>query len=480
MSSDDHRLEDRSGGVLDLLHRVRKNIGAFYVGRIHPYVSPIFRWSKSHPWITRLVVYPVLALLIYQGVAYGLFLRLYYGQPHPEFWQSQIIAYEELDREAPPEHGKVLFVGSSSIRFWDTLEEDMAPLDVLERGFGGANLSHVTYFANRIVLPYKPRAIVLYAGDNDFIGPQPKSAQEVFDNYVEFVSYVHDYQPEVSIYYIAIKPSTSRWHKWPEMQHTNQLIEEYAEANGTLHYLDIAAPMMGGDGQPRGDLFRPDGLHLNAIGYSIWTQAIKPILMADLGADVRDNQQDAAREISKTLSYFIEMPEDGLALTHGQQGVELKPFPKGIQVLEGTEIENTLALTVRLRNQSRELVGLASELEYFPEVLDEDGKQVWDTYWTLMVSGKGSLFLYEKESLGPKIAKVFFETQQGDEDWQGRLTEPTNVGPLSTGHGVIAGGTGEFSGASGSFEEIGTLTAFTTSGELTASIELRLHLDPTN
>lgn len=178
----------------------------------------------------------------------------------------------------------------------------------------------------------------------------------------------------------------------------------------------------------------------------------------------------------RVLSFFIETSQDAIAITHGGKDAGLKPFPEGILTLAGTNIANTLALTARISDASGALVGLATELEDFPTAIMDHGAQVWDTYWTLMIVGRGSLFLYEKESLGPDVARVFSETRNGSKDWHGSLTHPSNVGPLPSGEGIVVGGTGEFTGATGSFQEIGTLKRFTTEGELDARIELRVRL----
>jgi len=176
-----------------------------------------------------------------------------------------------------------------------------------------------------------------------------------------------------------------------------------------------------------------------------------------------------------SMSFFLKIPEDGMALTHGKLGHGLKAFPDGIKSLADTPLANTLGLMSRIRDMNGNLVGLASELEYFPQKPKSDGSPVWDTYWTLMIAGRGTLFLYEKESLGPKVADVFFNAKNRRASWTGSLTWPSNVGPEKNGHGTIVGGTGEFTNMSGTFEEIGTLLEFTPKGELTADIEIRLY-----
>src|ERR1700727_2542217 len=100
------------------------------------------------------------ALLIIAGA------RVFVPSVFAQGWESSIREFESHDKVNPPTPGVIVFVGSSSIRFWRTLETDMAPLDVINRGFGGSEMSDVAQYANRVVVAYKPRAVVVYAGDN--------------------------------------------------------------------------------------------------------------------------------------------------------------------------------------------------------------------------------------------------------------------------------------------------------------------------
>ena len=201
----------------------------------------------------------------------------------PAFFEEGIVAFEEADRIDPPAPGAVLFVGSSSIVYWSSLEADMAPLRVLNRGFGGAQFSHVLHNLDRVVIPYRPRAVVVYAGDNDLDEVTGKDAQRVFDDYQHFVARVREHLPGTRFYFLAIKPSIARWARWPEMSQANAMIEEWSAGDDGLVYLDVATPLLGEDGQPREDFFVFDGLHLSAEGYAAWTRAVRPRLLADLG-----------------------------------------------------------------------------------------------------------------------------------------------------------------------------------------------------
>ncbi len=202
------------------------------------------------------------------------------------FWAPEIAAFEALDLERPPAEGGIVFAGSSSIRLWHTLAADMAPLPTVRRGFGGAHLDHVSHYAERIVLPYRPRAVVLYAGDNDLASGTGKSPERVVADFERFVARVHAALPDTRIYFVSIKPSRLRWRRWPLMRRANERIAALCERDPLLIYLDIATPMLGADGEPRPEIFVFDGLHLNAEGYALWTAVIRPRLLADWQAGV--------------------------------------------------------------------------------------------------------------------------------------------------------------------------------------------------
>lgn len=197
-------------------------------------------------------------------------------------WEPDIQAFEAADQEHPPAPGGVLFVGSSSIRMWETLEEDFEGLPVLNRGFGGSQMSDVVEFADRIVLPYRPRAIVVYAGDNDlWEGDTP---QQVLEDFQSFVRIVHAELPETPIAYIAVKPSVARWSIVDRIRETNDLIRRFTETDPRLEFIDIYTPMLRSDGTPDPALFIEDGLHLNARGYDLWESIVEPVVRKMAGS----------------------------------------------------------------------------------------------------------------------------------------------------------------------------------------------------
>ncbi|MBA2459897.1 MAG: hypothetical protein H0V43_13200 [Gemmatimonadales bacterium] len=194
----------------------------------------------------------------------------------PTAWADDVARFEAADRRTPPRVGGVLFVGSSSIRLWPALKADFSGVNLLQRGFGGAELSDIVYYAPRIVLPQQPRLIVLYAGDNDLAAG--KSPVAVFRDYQAFVALVQRALPETRIAFIAIKPSRARWSLVEQMRATNALVRRHAVTDARLLYVDVFTPMLGPDGMPREELFVEDRLHMNARGYALWRDLLMPIV----------------------------------------------------------------------------------------------------------------------------------------------------------------------------------------------------------
>jgi lysophospholipase L1-like esterase len=200
----------------------------------------------------------------------------------PEVWEWNIRKFESEDRKCKLPDGAIVFTGSSSITFWDTLERDMAPLPVINRGFGGSRIHQVAYYADRILLPHAPRAVVLFAGTNDIAYPKPKTAQQVFDGYLAFVNCVRTVLPGIPVYYVSITPTPSRWKLWPIAREANEKIKAYTESHPGLRYIDLTGQFLNSNGLPDRSLYKIDQLHPNRKGYARWTAVIKPFLLAEL------------------------------------------------------------------------------------------------------------------------------------------------------------------------------------------------------
>ncbi|MBT8422561.1 MAG: hypothetical protein KJP03_05545 [Gammaproteobacteria bacterium] len=165
-------------------------------------------------------------------------------------------------------------IGSSSIRMWATADA-FPGKPVINRGFGGSELSDVLHYYEQIVAPYAPARVFLYAGDND-IG-NGKTAQQVLADYEEFSARLRLDFPDTELVFISIKPSRYRWELWPVMADANQLIAAYSATHANRRYADLATPLLDDAGEP-GDVFIADGLHLNETGYALWREALAPYL----------------------------------------------------------------------------------------------------------------------------------------------------------------------------------------------------------
>jgi lysophospholipase L1-like esterase len=217
------------------------------------------------------------------AVLFALGMRTLIPSVMAQGWELAIRDFEEQDKLHPPKPGCIVFAGSSSFRFWDTLISDMKPLDAINRGFGGSEFSDLDQYANRIVVAYHPSAVVVYEGDNDLAEGSSKTPEIVAGDFRKFVQIVHGALPDTWIYILAIKPSKLRWKQWPQMKSANKMMQEYTATQQRVQYIDIATSMFDANGNLPADLFKSDGLHPTAKLYSRWTAIIKPILLQRFG-----------------------------------------------------------------------------------------------------------------------------------------------------------------------------------------------------
>lgn len=194
-------------------------------------------------------------------------------------WERDMQRFAAADAIAPPPQHAVLFIGSSSIRFWDTLAVDFPGVPVINRGFGGSEIRDSTWYADRIVTPYAPRQVLLYAGDNDLASG--RGPVQLRDDFRRFVARVRHDLPRAKIAYIANKPSPSRAHLLAAQREANSLIRLDIATMTNVQFIDIFTPMLDAQGQPREELFREDRLHMNPAGYRLWAWVVAPYLAAD-------------------------------------------------------------------------------------------------------------------------------------------------------------------------------------------------------
>jgi len=197
--------------------------------------------------------------------------------PAADRWEAEIAKFEAADKTTPPPKDAVLFVGSSSIRLWD-LKKSFPDVAAINRGFGGSQMSDAARHARRLINVYKPRLIVLYEGDNDL--QSKRTPEQVAADFDTLLKTVRADLPTTPMLVIGCKPSPSRWTLIEQQRATNRLLAERCTKDGHAQLLDWEKSLLGTDGQPRPELFRPDRLHLNEDGYKIWNDLLKPHLAA--------------------------------------------------------------------------------------------------------------------------------------------------------------------------------------------------------
>lgn len=200
----------------------------------------------------------------------------------PLVWEENIQVLEErtANRFEPGE--AIVFIGSSSIRFWSSLEEDMSPNAVLRHGFGGAKLNDVVHYADRLVNAYQPAAVVIFAGTNDISPEASKEPAVLLESYRDFVDIVRADDPELPIFFIGITPSPLRWSVWPIAQETNRMIGDWIATDADHFFIDTSTGLLGEDGTPRQDHYVYDGLHLSEKGYMVWADIVRDSLARNL------------------------------------------------------------------------------------------------------------------------------------------------------------------------------------------------------
>lgn len=198
-----------------------------------------------------------------------------FSQEYQNKWQTEIDAFDELDGDTPLQKG-ILFTGSSSIRLWKDLAKDFSNPNILNRGFGGSQIIDLIENFDQLILKYHPHKIVIYSGDNDV--QEGKSAEIVFGDFCTLYGMIRAKLPNTTIYYIAIKPSLNRWDKVLEMKKANTMINEFLNQKQQGTFVDVFSPMISLNGKPYKKWFLDDGLHLNKVGYQLWTEILAPFL----------------------------------------------------------------------------------------------------------------------------------------------------------------------------------------------------------
>ncbi len=202
-----------------------------------------------------------------------------------ELWQKEVDDFLAADKKQFPPKNAVLFYGSSSFRMWKEVDKAFPKYKIINRGFGGTHFEDAIYYAKDIVIPYKPKLVVLYEGDNDITAG--KSVEQVFNDYKTLVGIIHKALPKTRIVFVSIKPSPSREKFWDEFKYLNSLVKAETQIDKRLEYVDIWDAMLDANGKGREELYLQDKLHMNHAGYEIWRKALEPVIAKGVKGNFR-------------------------------------------------------------------------------------------------------------------------------------------------------------------------------------------------
>lgn len=194
---------------------------------------------------------------------------------NPARWEGAIAALEAQDLTNRPAPGGIVFTGSSYIRRWTNLVADFPGLPVVNRGFGGCQLADVYHYADRIVIPYAPREVVVYAGGNDINANKPPGV--VFGDFVALMTKLRGALPGAQLVFISCPPSPKRRDQTPQIRQLNSRIAAYCRRH-EITFVNTFDLMLGPEGMPRPDIYDADRLHMNETGYTLWREAVAPHL----------------------------------------------------------------------------------------------------------------------------------------------------------------------------------------------------------
>lgn len=199
------------------------------------------------------------------------------SQDNKKPFYNDIQAFKELDKRNPPPQNAIVFVGSSSFTMWTDVQKYFPGYPIINRGFGGSTLADAIRYVNDIVIPYHPKQVVIYSGEND-VATGTVSANEVFKRFTTFFKMIRDSLPDTNIAYVSMKPSPSRENYMPVFDSANNRIKSFLSNQKNTAFVDVYHKMLDSAGKPRKELFRDDLLHMKRVGYEIWKQEILPVL----------------------------------------------------------------------------------------------------------------------------------------------------------------------------------------------------------
>ena len=200
-------------------------------------------------------------------------------------FENEILNLEQLDLTKIADKSNLLFIGSSSIRLWNNIENDMHPYKPIKRGYGGAHYYDLIHFTERLITNHSPKAILIFVanditGSNDIFKTNndlsPKEVKKLFKYCYKSIRKIHK---QVPVFVIETTPTPSRWDVWDKISEANDLINSYCESKLNLHFITTRDKFINDNGLPIKSFFISDELHLNNKGYNLWSEIIKEKLI---------------------------------------------------------------------------------------------------------------------------------------------------------------------------------------------------------
>lgn len=202
-------------------------------------------------------------------------VQLVLAQP----FANEIAAFRKQDSVAMPPKKAILLVGSSSFRLWDNWQDYFPGRKMINRGFGGSSLPDVIRYADDVIFKYRPKQIIIYCGENDFVASDTVSVPTVVDRFKTLFGMIRAKYKRVPVAFVSMKPSPSRQKFLTKYVAANAAIKDFLAAQKRTAYIDVYTPMLKPDGNVMTDIFKADNLHMNAKGYAIWKQVMEPYLL---------------------------------------------------------------------------------------------------------------------------------------------------------------------------------------------------------
>lgn len=223
---------------------------------------------------------PRFITLLIASLAFLMSTALVYAQPSA--YEKEMEAFQAQDRKQAPVEHPILLIGSSSFTLWEDVQDYFPGYPILNRAFGGSTLLDVIHHFDQVILPYAPKQILIYCGENDFAASDTLRPETVLERFKTLHSKIRtQLNAKTDLVYVAMKPSPSRQHLLEKYKKANALIASFLSRDPNAHFVDIYTPMLTPAGLPDPTLFKEDNLHMNSKGYAIWQPLLAPLLLKE-------------------------------------------------------------------------------------------------------------------------------------------------------------------------------------------------------